>query len=75
MEDDGKRVHHCAVWVGGDGGLVNDCGQCVRGSGLIGRDSEACDQGLDVWVGDPALSVGDTLEVEYCSYFEGVWGP
>lgn len=54
---------------------MDDCWERVGDSGLIGRMSKACDQGLDVWVGDPALGVGDPLEVERCSYFKGVWGP
>lgn len=54
---------------------MDDCWECVGDSGFIRRESEAGDQRLDVWVGDPTLGVGDSLEVEYCSDFEGVWGP
>lgn len=69
-----ERVHHCAVrcW---DGCFVHDCWEGVGGSGGVGGDVEAAEERCDVWVGDPALGVGDFLEVEDGADFQGVWGP
>lgn len=63
MAGDGEGVHEGAGGVGRDRRLVVDCGEGVGHSICVGGYGEGGEEGCDVRVGDPALSVGDALVV------------
>lgn len=76
MESDRPAIVHCSGGVGFYGFWVDDCGEGVWHCGCCeGWEGAGLKEGLDVWVGDVGLGVGDSFEVEGHAGSEGVWRP
>jgi hypothetical protein len=54
---------------------MDDGGQGVRNALLIGAELETLSQGGDIGIRNPALGVGNALEVQDRADLEGIGGP